>query len=160
MRTGKTGGYAMVEELTIGKVKKFCRSEVTCELVRDVLAKRAFAAAELARVDAYIAPVFASFAFTEGRRGRKITGPDNVWLCEDEELVAKYYAACDAAHKANGSTLPEGYCPALVADTAVRDAENALLKHAGENLDGSFGEIWNLGLRKRALEVLLSAPEA
>lgn len=92
-----------------------------------VLEAQAFARAERARVDAYIAPVFAAFTFVDDE-GDRIESPRDLYLCEDAELCATYYAACDEAHRAHGFTGPAGYCPALVAEHRAIQAEHALLE--------------------------------
>lgn len=93
-----------------------------------MLAARNHAAAERVRVDAYIAPVFASFAFPAGMDGEAIIKPGDLYLCEDAELCAAFYGACDTAHRANGFTGEAGYCPALIADHAAIQTENVVVR--------------------------------
>lgn len=88
------------------------------------------------RVDAYIAPVFASFGFQySGTMADKlkqygpIPSPEQLYLCEDPR-IPDFYAACDVEHKRQGFDLPAGYCPALVAETELIKAENALIEAA------------------------------
>jgi hypothetical protein len=129
-------------------------------LARNVIAAQAFAQCERERVNAYIAPVFAKFDFRADRHaknpGEKITKPSDLYLSTDEAKCAEFYAACDTAHRAHGFTGPEGYCPALIAETARSDAENMLLD-AGAALLG-VDHIWNtLEQRKQALDLFLGA---
>jgi hypothetical protein len=94
--------------------------------------------AELKReqVDAYIRPVFDRFNFVIGpnmagsRRdaGERITDPRQLYLSEDEAQCAAFYAACDVAHREHGFTGEHGFCPALVAEALLIDAQNALLR--------------------------------
>ena len=124
---------------TIATLKKFAKDHRTVNAVAEVIAARLVAKTTRAKVDAYIAPVFARFTFNvaedkQGRRGvqTKITHPRDLYLCEDDATCFKFYAACDEAHRANGWDIPTGYCPALMAESRATDAEQALLKMAGE----------------------------
>jgi hypothetical protein len=104
-------------------------------VAKAVLLARAFAALERQRVDAYIAPIFASYGFTYGAIARgQLTGliptQKDLYLADDGPQMAAYYAECDAAHRAHGFTGPDGHCPALTAETLVRDAERALMDQA------------------------------
>ena len=105
-------------------------------MAETVCLAQAFAECERERVDAYIAPVFARFNFVIGPTmaahykdgGQRITDPGKLYLCEDEEQCKAYYAACDDAHRAHGFTGKPGYCPALIAEALLIDAQNCLLR--------------------------------
>ena len=43
-------------------------------------------------------------------------------------MCADYYEACDKAHRAHGFKGEHGYCPALIAESLLIDAQNALLR--------------------------------
>lgn len=125
---------------------------------------RADAVATRERVDAYIAPVFARFAFyndkrcaRSGEERRLLASPRDLFMSDDEEGCTRFYAECDAAHRENGYDLKPGYCPALVAESAAITDENNLLRLAGDafgiKLLGTHGD-----MRKRALDLFSSRP--
>lgn len=125
-----------------------------------VCAARASAEVERKRVDAYIGPIFHSYGFTVDRHaqtpGELIDKPSNIYLSTDEVRVTAYFAECDAAHRAHGFTGKEGYCPALIAEAVVIDAENALLQ-AGCTLLGLKEIPWSMEHRREMLQLLLGA---
>ena len=118
-------------------------------LALNVIAARAIATTERKRVDSYILPIFRQFDFP-------VSKPEDLYLCNDDAKVERFYAACDAAHREHGFTGPEGHCPALTAEALVIDAETDLLT-AGAALFGMGGPPYNMDDRKRMLELLLGA---
>lgn len=96
-------------------------------LALSVVNARVVAETERARVDAYIAPVFARFTFTDDQTGAQLTTARQLYQCNDEVQVAVFFAACDLAHREQGFTGEAGMCPALIAEAAQIKAENALL---------------------------------
>lgn len=155
--------------LTVPSLKKFFRSATAKEAIAAYLVAKAFAESERARVDAYIKPAFAEFIkthpfYVDDKGGRRpadlIEDEDRLFMSNDEEGVAAWYAEADRLHKANGSELPEGYNPALVAEHELTKAENALLKLAAENIDPVFGKIYNLEKRADAIRLIVANPES
>lgn len=61
----------------------------------------------------------------------RVQEPKDSWLMEDED-AARYYAALDAAYAEAGYVLEPGYCPALIAENAQCQAENAMIVAAGK----------------------------
>ena len=147
-------------KLTLALVKSF-DNDKRVKAVRKALIRAAHNAVEVrAKVDAYIAPVFAKFEFfndLEARMGDvprvRITDPSKLYLSEDKEQCARFYAACDAAHKANGYDLESGFCPALIAEHEIVRLENALLHLADSLLNTPFSKSWGDN-RDKALELL------
>ena len=152
--------------LTVATVKAFYANEENLALVAKVLAARLVAEATREAVDAYIEPLFATYEFYADQlpcdSGRKLTSSRDLWLSKDDEQAAKFYAACDAAHAAHGWELPgPGYCPALMAENEVIEAENELLKAAAEHFGLPFdGMNGSLELRAQALDLFTSIPMA
>lgn len=148
-----------MSDLTIDNLRALERDPMTLALKAAVLVRRERAAILRAKVDAYVAPVFARFAFVSKHDGRPIVRPDELYLSGDEAGCAEFYAACDVAHREHGHNMPTGYCPALVAEHDVIKAEQALLEHYGKRLGvdfaGSYGE-----LRQKALTLFLDGPQA
>jgi len=104
-------------------------------LAEAVVMAQAAAIVTRARVDAYIAPLFQARTFHVREQWRAagitIKTPADLYLTEDNDpAVAEFFAACDAAHRAHGFTGPAGYCPALIAERAVIQAEWALMDAA------------------------------
>lgn len=121
------------------------------DLCRTWLAAEAAAKSTRAKVDAYIQPVFERFSFTSKWDGKPITKPNDLYLT-DEDCTA-YYAACDIAHREQGYNLPEGHCPALVAEHEQLKAEWALLEAAGKLLGIDGLGLWGDN-RKQLLDIL------
>ncbi len=154
------------DTLNIADVVTFCRSVATVEAVAEVLMRQAVAEVTTERVNAYMTEAFdayrADYPFYADAfscdDGAEITNRDDLFLSGDDEGTAAWYAHADTVHKANGSELPEGYCPALCAKAALVTAENALLAHAAANLHPCFGKVHSLKLRSDALELLMKSP--
>lgn len=152
--------------LTVASLRRFERDPVTRALRAQVIVLHELAVKRRAEVDAYIAPVFARFEFYADRwperrscGGERITNPRDLYLSADDAQCARFYAACDAAHREHGHQLPEGHCPALRAENDAISAENALLAHAAlslgiEGLGDTYGE-----LRDRALALFMHPPQ-
>lgn len=134
------------QALTLENLKAFLPA--LRPLVLSMTAARAWAIVESKRVNAYIMPLFATFTFLD-EDGALITDPDYLFKCDDEALVASYFAACDAAHREHGFTGETGCCPALIAEAAQIKAENAVLDALGDFL----GQHISYSMRKQALEL-------
>jgi len=118
---------------------------------------RAFAELERERVDAYVLPIFNSFSFVD-EDGEKIEKTKYLFLSTDEAMCKTYFAACDAAHRAHGFTGPDGYCPALVAETLQSTAERALLEAGCEFFGIELFQLYSRDdKRKKMLDLLLKA---
>jgi hypothetical protein len=129
-----------------------------------VLTLRRIAASTRAKVDAYVAPVFARFEFYNDQEVQhdlkpreRITAVDRLYLSNDEPQRARFYAACEEAHAANGFPGLGDKCPALMAENAVRLAENALLSHAERHLCIPFSTAAP-DIRRRAIELMTHTP--
>jgi len=59
--------------------------------------------------------------------GERITEPKRDWLIADEDWKL-YHAKVDADVRAAGFDVPEGYCPALMAEHAQSNAQRALIE--------------------------------
>lgn len=136
---------------TLQQFKHFSRQNAT--LAAAVIKAQAFARSERARVDAYIAPIFAAHDFRDSD-GAPITNPQSLYLCQEEADVARFFRQCDVAHREHGFAGPIGHCPALVAGHDQIRAETALLKAAGELFDVDFACAHG-DLRQHALSLLL-----
>jgi len=120
-------------------------------LAKAVCAAKVIAEMERERVNAYILPVFNGYTFTD-EDGEKISNPEHLYNCEDDDLTAAYYAACDSAHRDNGFDGPEGHCPALIAESLLVDAESVLLVAVGEFSGFEGRRVFGLELRTKVLE--------
>jgi hypothetical protein len=125
-----------------------------------VLMARVFAQMERERVNAYVQPILASYAFKadafDGKfRGgnETITKSSDLYLTEDPRLP-EFYAACDKAHRDHGFTGPDGHCPALTAEHLLVQTEQALIELAKPlfGIDDVYGEN-----RTKYLELLIGA---
>lgn len=120
-------------KLTIANLKKVERDAKTLALRANLLLAREVAAQTRVQVDAYIAPVFAKFEFYADRSGERLTSPDRLYLVADLNApeVKAFDAACSAAHREHGYDLPDGYCPALVAEEEVRQSRKRVYLESG-----------------------------
>lgn len=141
--------------LSIQSVKAFYRHNGP--LIALVLAAREAASVLHEQVDAYTIPLLATFDLKDDK-GKTITDPTDLYLCDDDTGCTAFYAACDQAHKENGFELEPGYCPALVVKHEVVSVERALLKAAGDHYGINFAGIHNLKLRTEALDLLTNPP--
>lgn len=146
--------------LTIASVKAFYAAGAHLVLMAAVLAGREHAEKVREHVDSYTEPLFATFSFTDTYTGEPVTRSKDLFMSDDDEGCEAFYAACDKAHKAHGFELEPGYCPALMAENAVIDAERALLEAAAVHYGIDFDNIYNLELRAKALDLFLNPPMA
>lgn len=119
--------------LTIENLRRFEGNAVTRSLRTALAAARAHARETRAKVDTYAVPMFVALELVDDE-GRLLTSPQSLYLALDnpaqEAKIQGYFAALDVAHREHGFDVPAGYCPALVAETAVGKAERALLEFA------------------------------
>jgi hypothetical protein len=142
---------------TVAEFKRFMAGEAG-KLADAVLVATARAQLERERVDSYVEPIFQTFGFRDMRTEESLAHSRLLYLVGEaqEELVAKFYAACDAAHRERGFTGPEGHCPALTAEHEQAKAEERLLRAAGEWLGFDAGLLYG-ERRKKMLDLLLGA---
>lgn len=129
--------------MNIETMKQWAKKSKSLALT--VCKARALAEVESDRVASYVDPLFDKFNF-EDQHGKAIKERAQLYLCRDENLCAEFYTACTAAHKANGFTGKDGYCPALIADGLAIEAESALLLSLGEF--AGVGNRFNCSSRK------------
>lgn len=89
----------------------------------------AMARAELLReqVDGLARKVLAAGNYTSEYTGRRITNPRDAWTMS-ARLRPAYHALIDTELRAAGFNVPDGYCPALMAEVDQRNAEHALIE--------------------------------
>jgi hypothetical protein len=107
-----------------------------------------------ALVDAYSQPILDKAGLVDDE-GNPITDLRRAWLCQDGDACDAYYAARLQANNDNGFDLGDS-CPALVAESSVTDAENALI--AAANTHYGLPTIYNLDLRAKYLDLLTNPP--
>lgn len=150
--------------LSIDTFKTFFRRADVKAAQRSLASATRIAESTRKHVDGYIVPLLDTFNLTVDRetsrkelRGTKITNPDHLYLSTNEKECARFYDACDVAHKAHGYTVKPGYCPALITATEQTDAENALIRLIGEVMPafkkGIYGE-----KRAELLALLMNPP--
>lgn len=145
--------------VTLPKLKKFNRSAETARLRDAVTNARAEAKRIRSEVATLLAPVFARFTFVDDE-GNRITDEDKLYMSDDD---------CSAWDRVRHETLTaagydtaDGRCPALVAESAAREAVIALLQHATEQLGLNFIEIWRCSRRElaeQAVDLLMNGPK-
>lgn len=102
------------------------------ELCAAMVAAEERAAAVRREVDAYIEPLFLTYGFTDKRTGKPLQKSDQLYLTDADATA--FYAECDRLHRERGHDLPEGHCPALIAENDVIHAQAALIDAAGQLL--------------------------
>lgn len=145
----------MKSNVTLAQFKKWARTNEG--LAADVIAKRIVAKSERARVDAYIEPIFATFAFVDDE-GKRVTHSDLLYTCEgQEEQMQAFYEATYDAHAAHGFTGERGKCPALCAENASIQAENALIESGCKLMAITSSLVYSGKHRTDMLALLLGA---
>lgn len=147
---------------TLAEFKRFARE--IAPTVTLLLQAKVIAQMERERVDAYIGPIFARYAFEYGPLGQKcgLTGiiptEKDLYLADlCSEKMDQYYAECDAAHRAHGFTGKTGHCPALLAEHNVIKAERALIDVAGPFFGLSNDKLTMMDDRKKFLDLVIGA---
>ena len=158
---------------------KLTEQDITPDLLAAgylVLSMTVRAKAMRAEVDIVQYEVIKGFDFRDdlvarhiGRDPEPITRPQDLYLSEDEEAVARYYVAVDLALRKAGlkpETMDQDHCPALVAEYAQLEAEWALLDVVANIMQLGFNgaELNNrllslhdgLEQRRRFIDLLLS----
>lgn len=148
------------------KMKKtLTAASVAAELrpaVDAVLMTMAHAQLMREKVDAIQREILAECPLTPGELATKmeetapITNPKDVYLCDDAAQLEDYYAECDKRTRAAGLKpvdMATEYCPALVAESAQREAEHLMLDCFAEliEFDGG-GELFRHRLLCRGLD--------
>lgn len=154
--------------LTVTSLKSFVKANKS--LVEDLIKAREEAPKVRAAVDAVVNPLFAKFEFWTPERERvrdgkvirertRITDPDKLYMAEEMDTPAMlaWDKARNEAILANFPGTPDEFCPALMAESKITELENKLLKSAGEALDPSLGNIWNMDSRAKAIKLFISA---
>lgn len=77
--------------------------------------------------------------------GRRITNLKDAFLMDDDDAKV-YYAERQRRINAMGYQLPDGHCPALVAENTQRDAEHCLVECAQEVFGVTFDQLLSSGL--------------
>lgn len=107
--------------------------EVAAALSRhvDALASAKAEAARLRKiVDQVCTDLLAESVYLDDE-GQRVTDPRYDWTIEDDQQAAAYFAAVLVRTEAAGLDMPgDDKCPALVAESAARDAEAALIEAA------------------------------
>ena len=141
------------------------RAEIKA-LVFDVLAHRAGAQVVRDHVDSYVEAHFAqeyqasSDPFYNARTGEILSRSEDLYLSEQTLRCEEFFADLDSLHTAAGYDIPAEYCPALIAEMDLNDAEAALLDYAGQHIAPMFSQIVKLEHRTEALELLIGAAMA
>jgi hypothetical protein len=152
---------------TLPQFKQWARKHKRLALA--VCAAKAAAIVTREKVDAYTKPIFESFGFRYSgelsdkmgkhggpQSGQLIPTPADLYLCDDSR-TPEFYAACTAEHKRQGFfKMKPGYCPALVAEHLLIQAENALIE-AATPLFGIGVEHVHFEDRTKYLDLLLGA---
>lgn len=151
-----------LQAVTIADFRRFAMS-IRPDVVA-LLDARTFAEAERVRVAALVAPLLARHALTIGsdvdvddeQAGQGITDERDLYRCGDELRVRAYYDARDALLREHGFTGPKDHCPALIAESAARAREAALVAKASQLFGVDFNRAYGDN-RKRLLDTLIAA---
>lgn len=154
----------------------------TAHLALMVCVRTAFAQCERERVKAYSRPLLESFKrhfefgdackdfLSDSRRVialERETKPEDIQDTGDlyklagtkrnEAFLKDFYDELAEEHIAHGWKGNREHCPALVAESAQRDAERALVDAWFRAIGQDPSEVWNLEHRKRMLEIAMGA---
>lgn len=123
-------------------------------LVNAYLLQRAFAETLREKVDAVYREILTEipvYADTYGR-DRQILKSGDLYLCSDDVLCEKIYAEGNKrlrALKLKPDDMPDGYCPALVAEDQQVKVETALIDAAGAKIGIDSHKLLCAGLKTR-----------
>lgn len=120
-----------------------------------VAAAMAYAEVERERVDAYEKPIYDSYQFRD-ENGELV--PYKNWLGVNDDRINDFFERMKDVHVEHGWKGDRDYHPALVAENALIEAENELLRLGavevmGIDPDSLIGS--RLDLRKKAIDMLL-----
>lgn len=90
-----------------------------------------------------------------GDEDRVVLDPKQVYLMNDADSTV-IFAEYDAATKAHGFDVPSGYCPLLMAESAVIQAERNLLLAARYITNIDPDEFWDMKMRKELIDLTLN----
>lgn len=127
--------------MTIDDVKAFANDPENLKLIATYLELQEIAAARRIEMDNLYRPIFEKYEFFDSRTGKRLTYDDDaLFMSDQEELVAQYFAETDQARSNAGYNLPEGHCPALI-------AAHEVVKHEWKMLD-AMGSLMGVDARK------------
>lgn len=113
--------------------RKICQLPKTRQCVADVHAARRNADRLRDELDRNVyRPLLAEAQLRETRNGREgpvITEVERLYLSEDDEGCRKFYNACSDRIEQLGYDVERGYCPALIAQRRLMEAQKALVSH-------------------------------
>ena len=144
----------MTPNMTPATVAAFYRGGPTLAAVAAVLVAREHARETREKVDAYTRPILAAAGLCEADGGAAILESRWLFLCDDDDGCAAFYAACDDANRAHGYELEPGYCPALVAESDLITAENLLIEAASTHYGVDFTRLYRIEARRELLDLL------
>lgn len=101
----------MTTTLTASALERFAHNPEFHRRAKAAIVLGKVAANVRKHVDSYTRPIFDRFGF-----GAEYWNRLYLLLDEHEDRINEYFAACCAAHADHGYDLPDGYCPALVAE--------------------------------------------
>jgi len=120
-------------------------------LVSTMLVARAVAEVLREEVDGYKQAILDAGDYRDQYTDERITEPSDDWTMSDEES-SSYLALLDATVRAAGHNPPEGFCPALMAESALRDAQAAMIKAAEPFFGVTAGQLLCGTKTERGLE--------
>jgi len=104
--------------------------------VNAYLMAKAYAETMRPRVDAVHREILTERPiFADLDEGQRILDSGDLYLCSNRELCAEFYAEANRRLRGLGikpDSMPDNHCPALVAESLLSQAENALADLSGE----------------------------
>ena len=126
-------------------IEALAADPVMGRLAAHVIIKEALALTVSNELNPLLRSVFERFDFRVGENGRddgtegsRITDPELIYLCEDEETLSEYFATCDVLFRQQGYELRPGESPILVANHLQLEAEQNLVEYASGKLGIQF----------------------
>lgn len=155
---------------TVDDLKRWSRKHKPLALA--VCTAQAAAEVTRKRVDAYVKPIFESFAFQycgdlvdkvnasrPGTHVGPLPSPEELYLCDDPRVM-DFYKACHEEHIRQGfdsiKNKEVGYCPALIAEHLLIDAQSTLIEAAEPLFGIEAGRLIGED-RKKYLDLLIGS---
>lgn len=125
------------------------RTPAIVEACLDFIAHKANAQTVRAVVDEIGEALLVEHPLKCPRTGEALT-VSNAWRAVDDEAWSRWYNACreEQTKRGIGKDLPPELCPALVAESAMRDAKHRLVDISGAKFGVTADKIWRRDFRK------------
>lgn len=142
-----TTDSAAPKKITSANLRAHFMSDEVRSCVNAYLIARAHAETMRKAVDEIEHQILEELPIYDTKRpgGRRLYRGDDLYLTDDAEACAGFYAEAnrrERASKLKPANMGDEYCPALVAENLQRDAERLLIDTTGEPFGVTHEKVW------------------